>query len=348
MNQDIKDLFSMLGFDKLEKDKQEKVKSLLNKIISKWRAGENSEAYCVMNGMLAQLKLDTLDEQARAEIKDKFAELLSRESGYSKSDFLFEFGRAFFNPYDIIPETTAASDIVGKDSNRFTDAYKRVLKKDGLFRQEPKQRKLDRDENNILKKLNALRKLFQSRNVKDIKDSDIAKILTSESQEQQIAAMQHLQEVRAALNNLNDSGANEKQILDYYFSESSPITSTFSHNQWSGYRYVKLSKSGVVIHSNTFLAQVGTKLSKDKIGELKAMGIQITVSESLNETIQRNDSILDDMTYDELLTTVYSNLERPDERSIMKEFENLLKMKIKDARFVMKKAVKQILKDVKE
>jgi len=351
---EIDNLLSMLGVDKLSDEKQEKVKELLKKIIDKWRAGENSEAYVVLNGMMAQLKLNTLDEEARTEIKDKFMQMISREAGYSVKDFLWNTGGGFNNPLKSnlkenfkgsgflnLKETTGTGDIVGKDSNLQGDIYKRVKSTDGLHRQKPKKRDYDFEEEEIIDKLEALKKLFLNRNVKSITLDDIKKILQNESEEQIFSAKQHLTEAIKMANTVS-----EGKVLNYYFSESSPITSTFSANSWAGFKYIKITKTGLVVHSNTFLCQPGTKLTKEKQSELEGMGVKIYVSESLNEAYQANDNLMDDLTYDELLTTVYSNIEEPSEKDIMREFEKIIKTKVNDARYEMRKAVKQILKDI--
>jgi len=68
----------------------------------------------------------------------------------------------------------------------------------------------------------------------------------------------------------------------------------------------------------------------------------------LLEKFHPMDNILDDITYDEIHTQVYSNIpkEKLDTKVVMKEFESLLKQKVNDARFLMRKAAAQIVKDV--
>lgn len=60
------------------------------------------------------------------------------------------------------------------------------------------------------------------------------------------------------------------------------------------------------------------------------------------------DNILDEMTVEELQETVYSNIpnDKIDERSVQKEFESMLKTKIRDARFVAKKVIPELVKDL--
>ena len=417
---EIDNLLSMLGVDKLSDEKQDRVKELLKKIIDKWRAGENSEAYVVLNGMFAQLKLDTLDEEARTEIKDKFMQMISREAGFSVKDFIWNTGQGFNNPLKSnlkenfkdsgwlnIKETTSSSDAVGPDSNLQGDIYSRVKGNDGLSRRKPKKRDYDEDEEEVILKLNALRKLFQNRNQKDISIDDIKKVLTSESEEQIFSAKQYINEaIKMARTVGND------KAMNYYFTESSPITSTFSHSAWSAFKYVHLSKDFTVTATNSFLVKVGNTLSKERIIELQNIGIKIYFKENLtegkqnknelikalanllewakgnrgsksgnpylfpevknalkvlgklqgvnyldvdtkklsealvSEAYQANDNLMDDLTYDELLTMVYSNIEDPSEKDIMREFEKIIKIKVNDARYEMKKAVKQIKKDI--
>lgn len=67
----------------------------------------------------------------------------------------------------------------------------------------------------------------------------------------------------------------------------------------------------------------------------------------LDEQFQPLDNILDDITYDEIHTTVYSNIpkEKIDVKTVMKEFEKLLNTKVKEARFLIRKAAPQIVKE---
>lgn len=204
---------------------------------------------------------------------------------------------------------TTGADFAGPDSPKIGDLYTRKKDAYGIFHQEPMPKKQSDSEKKIENQLQKIKYLFNSRNSSKSILGDIKKILQN---------------------------------------ESSPTTSTFSHSQWSSYRYVKMTKDFVVIHSNTYLASPGTKLTSQKIDDLKSMGVQITISESLNEAYQANDSILDDLTYQELLDTVYSNIEFPDEKSIMREFEKIVKTKVNDAKQEIKRAVKQIIKDLKE
>ena len=344
MNQDLKDLFSMLGFDKLEKDKQDKVKELLKKIIDKWRAGENSEAYVVMNGMMAQLKLNTLDEAASNEIKDKFMQMLSREAGYSVKEFIWNTQGAFYNPSNFNETTGTGSDISGPDSNVQGELYKRVKSTDGLHRQKPKRRDYDFEEDEVIDKLEKLKKLFLNRGQKNISLDDIKKILTEEDEEQILSAKQYLNEAAKMANVVS-----ENKVLNYYFSESSPISSTFSQNSWSGFKYVHLSKNNEVTATNSFFVKVGNTLSKERILELQNIGIKFYFSESsLNEEFYNQDNLLDGISYEEMLTTVETNMptEEVQPKMVQREFDRLLAMKIKDAKFNMRKAAKQIAIEV--
>jgi hypothetical protein len=60
------------------------------------------------------------------------------------------------------------------------------------------------------------------------------------------------------------------------------------------------------------------------------------------------DNVLDDMTVEELQEAVYSNIpnEKINVRSVQREFESLLKTKIADARFVAKKVIPELVKDL--
>lgn len=60
------------------------------------------------------------------------------------------------------------------------------------------------------------------------------------------------------------------------------------------------------------------------------------------------DNILDEMTVEELQETVYSNIpnDKINVRTVQKEFESLLKSKIGDARFIAKKVIPELVKDL--
>lgn len=444
MNQDLENLLKMIGYEKADDETKAKVKELLKKIIARKEAGENEGALVVLNSMLKALQIDELDESAKQEIKENFISLVAKEAGFhTVKDFNFSFGGGFNNSFKgAVSETTATGDsIQGMDSNRIGSIYSRKKDAQGIFRQSPMPKKQDADEKKIEKQLQKIKDLFQSRNIKDVSISDIEKILQN---------------------------------------ESSPTTSTFSHSAWSGFKYIKVNNTGLVVHSNTFLCQAGTKLTKEKQDELQAMGVKIYFSESLNESTQNKnelikalanllewakgnrgsksgnpylfpevknalkvlgkiegvnyidvdtqklsegllnegkskwtgktdkgkkvemgqdksgmyygairdrygdiesstlkktknevdkwfdehgikkiiwdnkvneafnqfDSILDDISYDELRTVVFSNVESPDEKAVKHEFESLLKSKIKDARYELRTAAQQIVKEI--
>jgi DNA gyrase/topoisomerase IV subunit B len=65
----------------------------------------------------------------------------------------------------------------------------------------------------------------------------------------------------------------------------------------------------------------------------------------LNEAHFRpEDNILDDITFDELITTVEGNEKSIDERSVTRVFNELMKSKINEAKYVFKKNIKEIIK----
>ena len=66
----------------------------------------------------------------------------------------------------------------------------------------------------------------------------------------------------------------------------------------------------------------------------------------LIEAYQGNDDLLDGITYEELLTTVFSNIENPDVKAVLRQFDELLKNKIKDAKYELRKAAPQIVKEI--
>ena len=85
-------------------------------------------------------------------------------------------------------------------------------------------------------------------------------------------------------------------------------------------------------------------MNKEKQAELEGMGVKIYFSESLNEELFGQDDILDGITFEEMLTTIETNVptEEVQPKMVLFEFEKLLKLKIKDARTMMKRAAKQI------
>ena len=376
MTEDFKKLLELLGFQKLSPEKQEQVKQLLNKLIDHYQGDDEDEK--IDDGvqyLFQEMNLDTLDETAQAEIREHLWKCIKQSAGYHlKENYDFNFGSGFSNSLkgNMREQMTTGDNFEGPDSNRIGDIYKRTKDTQGIFRHEPKPKPQDEEEKKIEKQLQKIKDLFQNRNIKDVSIADIEKII----------------------------------------SESSPTTSTFSHNAWSGFKYIKVNKTGLVVHSNTFLCQAGTKLTSQKQAELEAQDVKIYFNESLNEgtqnknelikalanllewakgnrgsksgnpygfpevkralevlgkiegvnymdvdtkklseallseAFQSSDSIMDDLTYSELLDTVYSNIEDPDEKAVMREFNNLVKAKVNDAKYEMRKVVKQILKDI--
>jgi hypothetical protein len=62
------------------------------------------------------------------------------------------------------------------------------------------------------------------------------------------------------------------------------------------------------------------------------------------------DNLLDEITLEELFDTVGHNIpkEKIDARSMMKEFESILKTKVSDARFMAKKVIPEMVKELKK
>jgi len=60
------------------------------------------------------------------------------------------------------------------------------------------------------------------------------------------------------------------------------------------------------------------------------------------------DNILDDITVEELFEMVDSNLpkEKINKMTVQKEFDNLLKMKLSDAKFIAKKVIPELVKEI--
>jgi len=62
------------------------------------------------------------------------------------------------------------------------------------------------------------------------------------------------------------------------------------------------------------------------------------------------DNILDDITLEELYDAVFSNIpkEKLNDKVMMKEFEDLLKTKISDARYIARKVIPDMVKELKK
>jgi len=60
-----------------------------------------------------------------------------------------------------------------------------------------------------------------------------------------------------------------------------------------------------------------------------------------------HDSILDGITFDDLITCVQCNNEVIDEEAVMREFDNILEANLKDARFLLKQKMAFILENAK-
>ena len=272
-------LKELCGYKKLNKENQNEIDSLIEEAVQKYKQGAD-DAYTMIDIIYNQFQLDGLDEEAETEIKNNLLLILKKDAGYFlKEDFLWNVGGQLAPLKPSLKETVSTGDsIQGPDSNRFTSINKRTKSSDGLFRSKPKKKPQDAEEDDIDKKLQLLKNLFNDRSKKKITITDIKKILQSESLEQRSNVKSKMLAASALI---EDEPECKQELLEHYFeqgnilNDSSPTTSTFSHSAWSGYKYVRLSSDNIVIHSNTFLVQNGSKLSQDKISELKAMGITI-------------------------------------------------------------------------
>lgn len=88
---------------------------------------------------------------------------------------------------------------------------------------------------------------------------------------------------------------------------------------------------------------------KDKIQEIYEKNIvegQKIVFAGLN----LKDNILDEITVEELQDMVYSNIptEKIDAKSVNKEFERLLTMKMRDAKSIVKKVIPELVKELQK
>ena len=66
--------------------------------------------------------------------------------------------------------------------------------------------------------------------------------------------------------------------------------------------------------------------------------------------LNMKDNILDEITVEELHEMVYSNIpvEKIDVKRVEKEFEILLKGKMRDARHILKKVIPELVKDLQQ
>lgn len=64
--------------------------------------------------------------------------------------------------------------------------------------------------------------------------------------------------------------------------------------------------------------------------------------------INVSDSILDGITFDDLIVTLQSNERVIDEEAVVRVFEDIVRANLKDARYVLKNNIKFILDNAKE
>ena len=60
------------------------------------------------------------------------------------------------------------------------------------------------------------------------------------------------------------------------------------------------------------------------------------------------DGLLDGFDFEELVITVQSNEPKKDEEAVMKVFEEILKAQVADARFMLKKHMKDLVKEIRD
>jgi len=261
----VEKIIWLLG-NKLSEQEQNDISDMVQETIQSFKQSDK-DAGLKLDYLWSRLKLDKLEAGVQVELQNELLHAIKGQAGYHQAaDYLWDTGTRLAP----LKETTVTgADIVGKDSNLQGDLYHRRKHKDGLHRQEPKKRKYDEDEDDIEKKLEQLKKLFNDRNKKKITLTDIKKILQSESIEFRSIIRERLKAASALIEDEPDC---KQELLEHYFTEgnilndSSPTSSTFNHNAWSGYRYVRL-KDNVVIATNTALVQNGSRLSNDKIAE---------------------------------------------------------------------------------
>jgi hypothetical protein len=81
-----------------------------------------------------------------------------------------------------------------------------------------------------------------------------------------------------------------------------------------------------------------------QLAKAKAKLSSLNKSEKKVSEAQLKDSILDGITIEELVDTVHSNVEDINKNTVMAQYEELLKMKLDDAKSVISKSMPDILK----
>jgi len=91
--------------------------------------------------------------------------------------------------------------------------------------------------------------------------------------------------------------------------------------------------------------------AKKKVGENKMKKSElrkIVREELLNEFFHPDDDLLKGITFQELIDTVYSNEKVVDEKSVWKVFNELVKVKLEDAKSELKSDIKQVIKEIEK
>lgn len=268
-------LLELVGYKKLSKSNQIQIDKLIEQAIQKYKSGTD-DAYTMIDRIYSKFRLD-LNEYSETEIKNNLLMILKSEAGYClKEDYIWNVGGQLAP----LKETTiTGADIVGKDSNLQGDIYKRVKSTDNLYRQEPKKRKYDEDEDEVIDKLKALLKLFNDRSKSKITMTSLKKILSNESMEQRFNIKSRL---KAASALIEDSPECETELIKHYFTEGNILESSggsSSSTSWSNWQDVSyivyIDSSGRVKSSNSFLARVSERIDQQKLEYLLSKGITI-------------------------------------------------------------------------
>lgn len=73
----------------------------------------------------------------------------------------------------------------------------------------------------------------------------------------------------------------------------------------------------------------------------------ISKEEKIEERVHERDDVLGAITVGELVDTVHANIENPTEKDVMNTYQELLKIRMDDAKHDLKANMKEIMKMIK-
>ncbi len=233
------------------------------------------------NYLIEQLKLN-IDEQAKAEFKNRLLLNIKYAAGYHLSeDYLWNTDTKLAPLTPSLKETIVSGDFEGKDSNRVGSIYTRTKDSQGIVHRKPKPKPQDADEKEIEDKLQALLKLFNSRNKTKITMTALKSILSDSSIEERSSIKQKLSAASALI---QDDKSCQDDLIQYYFTDGKILnedsaSGTSSSTSWQNWNSVEKvvyidAKTGRCKFSNSFLARVAERIDKQKLEYLLSKGIK--------------------------------------------------------------------------